>query len=322
MHQELLTYLKKITPEEQTLLEEAPTIRREIYTSRRDFVVDSEKMLRKGQLIEVRTHTRFAHFPNHRHNYVELVYMCTGSTTHIIDQAQRIVLRPGDLLFLHQNAYHEILPAGADDVAVNFMILPEFFSSPLSMLEKGNVLRDFLISTLSGESARSGYLHIQAKEIIPVENLIENMIWTLVDKGMNPNTILQKTMGLLFMNLSAFAERFNQGSPGRQEENTVFVVLKYIESHFKDGSLAQISAQLKRPPYSVSRLLKQRTGRSFKELLQQRKLQQAAYLLTATPLSVEAVRNVIGYSNSSYFYRQFRKQYGCSPKEFRAREHI
>lgn len=322
MHQELLTYLKKITPEEQTLLEEAPTIRREIYTSRRDFVVDSEKMLRKGQLIEVRTHTRFAHFPNHRHNYVELVYMCTGSTTHIIDQAQRIVLRPGDLLFLHQNAYHEILPAGADDVAVNFMILPEFFSSPLSMLEKGNVLRDFLISTLSGESARSGYLHIQAKEIIPVENLIENMIWTLVDKGMNPNTILQTTMGLLFMNLSAFAERFNQGSPGRQEENTVFVVLKYIESHFKDGSLAQISAQLKRPPYSVSRLLKQRTGRSFKELLQQRKLQQAAYLLTATPLSVEAVRNAIGYSNSSYFYRQFRKQYGCSPKEFRAREHI
>lgn len=322
MHQELLTYLKKITPEEQTLLEEAPTIRREIYTSRRDFVVDSEKMLRKGQLIEVRTHTRFAHFPNHRHNYVELVYMCTGSTTHIIDQAQRIVLRPGDLLFLHQNAYHEILPAGADDVAVNFMILPEFFSSPLSMLEKGNVLRDFLISTLSGESARSGYLYIQAKEIIPVENLIENMIWTLVDKGMNPNTILQTTMGLLFMNLSAFAERFNQGSPGRQEENTVFVVLKYIESHFKDGSLAQISAQLKRPPYSVSRLLKQRTGRSFKELLQQRKLQQAAYLLTATLLSVEAVRNAIGYSNSSYFYRQFRKQYGCSPKDFRAREHI
>lgn len=322
MHQELLTYLKKITPEEQALLEEAPTIRREIYTSRRDFVVDSEKMLRKGQLIEVRTHTRFAHFPNHRHNYVELVYMCTGSTTHIIDQAQRIVLRPGDLLFLHQNAYHEILPAGADDVAVNFMILPEFFSSPLSMLEKGNVLRDFLISTLSGESARSGYLHIQAKEIIPVENLIENMIWTLVDKGMNPNTILQTTMGLLFMNLSAFAERFNQGSPGRQEENTVFVVLKYIESHFKDGSLAQISAQLKRPPYSVSRLLKQRTGRSFKELLQQRKLQQAAYLLTATLLSVEAVRNAIGYSNSSYFYRQFRKQYGCSPKDFRAREHI
>lgn len=322
MRQELLTYLKKITPEEQAILEKNQTIRREIYTSRRDFVVDSEKMLQKGRLIEVRTHTRFAHFPSHRHNYVEIVYMCAGSTTHIINRTDRIVLHAGDLLFLNQSVYHEILPAGEDDVAVNFMILPEFFSSPLSMLEQENVLRDFLISTLSEEGSCSGYLHIQAKEIIPVENLVENMIWTLVDKGTTTNTILQTTMGLLFMNLSAFAERFNQSTPGHQEENTVFVVLKYIETRFKDGSLAQISAELKQPVYFISRLLKKHTGHNFKELLQQRKLQQAAYLLTATPLSVEAIRNAIGYNNSSYFYRQFQKHYGCSPKEFRNQKQI
>ncbi len=29
-----------------------------------------------GKLIQIRTHTRFVHFPVHNHNFVEVVYMC------------------------------------------------------------------------------------------------------------------------------------------------------------------------------------------------------------------------------------------------------
>lgn len=48
MRQELLKRLEAITPEEQAILENNQSIRRELYTSRQGFVVDSEKMLRKG----------------------------------------------------------------------------------------------------------------------------------------------------------------------------------------------------------------------------------------------------------------------------------
>jgi AraC-like DNA-binding protein len=96
-------------------------------------------------------------------------------------------------------------------------------------------------------------------------------------------------------------------------------VLKYIESHYKDGTLADVSEELSQSTYTVSRLLKKHTGFNFKELLQQRKLQQAAYLLTQTSLSAESIMNAIGYDNSSYFYRKFRERYGCSPKEYRVR---
>lgn len=248
--------------------------------------------------------------------------MCTGSTTHIVNRTETITLQPGDLLFLNQNAWHEILPAGAGDIAVNFMILPEFFSQPLSMLERENVLRDFLISTLSEKAPGSSFLHFQASELVPVENLIENMIWTLVDRETKRNTILQTTMGLLFMNLSAFAERFNQDDPARWEQNTVFLVLKYIEAHFRDGTLSQISKELRLPDYTISRLLKKQTGSSFKDLLQNRKMQQAAYLLCATPLPVEGILEAIGYHNSSYFYRQFQEKYHCTPKAYRAQNNV
>lgn len=319
MQKELLAHLQKITLEEQEILNGMQNIRKDLYTSRKDFVVDSQKLLEKGRLIEIRPHTRFAHFPKHRHNYVEMVYMCSGTTTHIINDTDRIVLKEGDLLFLNQNVSQEILPASEQDIAVNFIILPEFFDRSISMIERENVLRNFLISSLSQNNSMSSYLHFQAKDILPIQNLIENMIWTLTQQKKGTNTINQTTMGLLFMNLSLFADNINQNDTNQYEQNLVFTVLKYIETHYKNGTLADVAADTKQPTYYVSRLLKKHTGSNFKELLQERKLQQAAYLLSQTTLSVEAIMDAIGYDNSSYFYRRFREKYGCSPKEYRSK---
>lgn len=317
MNTELLGYLRNITNEEQAILNGQKDIQKELYTSEKNFIIDSQKLLEKGRLIEIRPHTRFTHFPKHRHNYVEMVYMCSGSTTHIINDTEYITLQEGDLLFLNQYATQEILPASENDISVNFIILPEFFDRAFSMIEKENILHDFLVSTLSQDSGSSGYLHFQAKDIFPVQNLIENMIWTLIHKKSGTNTINQTTMGLLFMNLSMFADSINRNNPSQYEQQLVFSVLKYIETHYKNGTLAEIAEETGQPAYYVSRLLKKHMDSNFKELLQQRKLQQAAWLLSETPLTIETIMSNIGYDNSSYFYRKFREKYGCSPKRYR-----
>ncbi len=317
MRRELLDMLKKITPEEQELLDGSREIRKERYTNRRDFVVDSRLLLEKGRLIEIRPHTRFAYFPKHRHNYVEMVYMCAGTTTHIINGSNELVLKEGDLLFLNQNVYHEILPAGEEDLAVNFIILPEFFDRPISMVERENILRDFLISTLAGDTAMNDYLYIKTKGIVPVENLLENMIWTILGRHPMMDTINQTSMGLLLMNLSRFADQIGRSDPQHEEQSLMFSVLDYIEHHYQNGTLAEISELSHLPTYQVSRMLKKRTGKNFKELLQLRRLQQAAYLLQNTTLSIDKIIVHIGYENSSYFYRVFREKYGCSPSEYR-----
>ena len=323
MRLELLEFLQKITPEEQAILDGGSGIQKELYTSRKAFVVDSQRLLEKGRLIGIRPHTRFAHFPRHWHNYVEMVYQCAGNATHIVNHAGRrenIPLRAGDLLFLSRNVSHEILPTGAEDLAVNFIILPQFFSRPISMIEPENILRDFLLGTLTGAVDSSGYLHVRTAELVPIENLLESMIWTLMAHRVGTNTIIETSMGLLFMNLSMYATVINRGDNEQAEENLVFTVLKYIEDRYTDGNLAEVSGMLGRPEYYVSRLLKKYTGFNFKELLQQRKLQQAAYLLAHTSLPVELILERIGYDNSSYFYRRFRLRYNCSPREYRVRE--
>lgn len=306
MDEKLLNKLKEITEEEYALLNGDESVKQELYTASKEFVIDSKKLLEKGQYIQFRPHTRFAHFPNHRHNYVEMLYMCSGSTTHIINDNTTLVLNEGDILFMNQNVYHEILPAGEDDIAVNFIILPAFFDKPLAMIEENNILRDFLISTISEGSSANTYLHFQAKNILPINNLIENMIWTILNKTPHINSTIQTTMGLLFMNLSHYADTLKKDDPNQYDQNIVFSVLQYIETHYKNGSLEEIASDLGLPTYAISRTLKKHTGSNFKELLQTRKLQQAVYYLKQTNLSIDDIMENIGYNNSSYFYNIFK----------------
>ena len=59
------------------------------------------------------------------------------------------------------------------------------------------------------------------------------------------------------------------------------------------------------------------TGRTFKELLLEKRLSKGAELLRDTGLPVEDIIAAVGYENTSYFYRKFRERYGVSPRDYR-----
>ena len=184
--EELLNILRVISPEEQALLDGSTAIQRGIYMDADSDVIDAKKLLDSGRLITIRPHTRFAHFPEHSHNYVEVVYMCCGSTTQIANGKQ-IVLHEGELLFFGQGARQEILPAGENDIAVNFIILPQFFDKVLEMLDEDKTpLHNFIVDSLGNSAGNTNCLYFQVADALPIQNLIENLIWTLT-KGAAPN---------------------------------------------------------------------------------------------------------------------------------------
>lgn len=312
INEELLSTLRAVTQEEQALLSGSDTIQRSIYMYGNSNVIDAKKLLDSGRLIAVRPHTRFVHFPEHRHNYVEVVYMCCGTTTHIAN-GRPIVLRPGELLFFGQGARQEILPAGEKDIAVNFIILPQFFDKVLEMLEEETPLRRFIVDSLRDDNANC--LYFQVSDVVPIQNLVENLIWTVM-KGPLPNrrAICQTTMGLLFMQLLNHTDRL--ASQSSHEAATV-QVLRYIEENYPSGSLTEIAGRLHYELHGLSREIKRSTGKTFKTLLQEKRLAQAAYYLKHTTLRIEEVASAVGYSNLSYFHRIFMEKYGMTPRTFR-----
>lgn len=316
MNQEIIKRLGIITDEEREILNGRTEIDRERYMEGKEMVIDSKKMLDHGKLIRIRPHTRFVHFPKHKHNYIEVIYMCRGETVHIID-GEKVCLREGELLFLNQHATQEIFPAGEEDIAVNFIILPEFFDTAFEMMgEEENLLRDFLVGCLCCDTRYASYLHFKVADVLPVQNLVENMAWTLLYDQPNKRSMNQVTMGLLFLQLMHYTDKISHTSESF-EQKLIFQVLKFIDENYKDGELTELSKLLNYNIYWLSRSIKRLTGRNYKELLQIKKLNQASFLLLNTRLSVTDISIAIGYDNTSYFHRIFRKYYKMSPKEYR-----
>lgn len=313
MDQDLLQKLSAITGEEERILRGETQIDRSLYMDGSRDVISGDKLLSPGKVITIRPHTRFIAFPEHTHDYVEIVYMCRGETVHRVN-GQEIVLRSGELLLLGQHARQSIAPAGEQDVAVNFIVRPEFFSGTLPYLgEEETPLRRFILSCLRGEN-EAGCLHFRVAGLLPVQNLIENMLYTLADETPNKRGILQMTMGLLFVQLLNHSEALQFQT---QEQNAVVTVLRYVEEHYRDGSLGEIASELHYELSSLSRLIRQKTGRNYTELVQEKRLSQAAWLLRNTDMGVEEISLFVGYENSSYFHRLFSARFALSPRQYR-----
>lgn len=310
----ILDKLSPITEEEQEILQGRQSIDRSLYMDGSRDIISGRKLLEGDKLIMVRPHTRLIHFPEHTHDYVEIVYMCQGSTTHIVND-ERIELGEGELLLLGQNTRQEILPAGRDDIAVNFIIRPEFFSATLNYLgNEETPLRKFVVDCLCGGSGDGAYLHFQVSDVLPVQNLMENLLWTLTAEVQNRRGVNQMTMGLLFMQLMSFTDRLAGSSA---EQDVVIPVLRYVEEHYRDGSLTEIASQLHYNLAWLSREIRRKTGKNFTDLVQEKRMSQAAWLLTNTSQNVADIAVAVGYENISYFHRLFAAHYGTSPRLYR-----
>ena len=316
MQQALLDHLRKITEEEQRILDGASEVDQGLYTSGKDFTVDSAKMLEEGKLIAVRTHTRFVHFPSHRHNFIEVLYVCEGSLTNIIGGKQ-VVIEAGELLFLNQFTRHEILPAGKNDIAINFMILPEFFDVAYTMAGSNNILADFLVHVLRQNEEKGEYLHFRVAEVLQIQNLLENMIYSLVTGRGDQNRINQTTMGLIFLYLLDSVQYAEMRVPNQYENMISMTTLDYIEQNYKTATLTELCVRLHLPMHVLSKMIKKNTGFNFKELLQRKRMNKAIELMCETELPISDIIAAVGYENGSYFHRVFREKYHVTPRAFR-----
>ena len=69
------------------------------------------------------------------------------------------------------------------------------------------------------------------------------------------------------------------------------------------------------PNYATA-LLKRHVGKTFRQLVQERRLVRAAELLRGGA-TAGAAAHAVGYENMSFFYRKFHDKYGCTPAAYR-----
>ncbi|SEL67721.1 AraC family transcriptional regulator [Paenibacillus sp. OK003] len=95
-----------------------------------------------------------------------------------------------------------------------------------------------------------------------------------------------------------------------------------IERDYADTNLCltSIADELAMSPIYVSRLYKQLTLKGLTDVINETRIAKAQYLLIETEHSVADIAEQTGFTNSSYFYRMFKKFNGVTPNDYRRKE--
>lgn len=312
----LLKQLMELTEEEIEILSQEKKVRKDLYTSQRHFIIESEKFLDKNKMITVRKHTRFIDFPKHRHNYIEINYVVKGKLKQKVDN-DSITLKKGELLFLNQHIEHEIEACGNDDLIINFIIQPLFFQFIFQYLNGENIITEFLINSLFNHTQNGQYLYYAVSEVEEIQELVEKIIKEETDGSLMAESKMKLYMGLLLIELVKNTDKITKNQSASSQHFIVVESLKYIEEHYKKGTLQELAQRLLQSSSSLSKNIKKATGFTFKDLIQEKRLIKAKELLETTDFSVRTVVEEVGYDNISYFYRIFKEKYKKTPKELR-----
>ncbi|MCD8221296.1 MAG: AraC family transcriptional regulator [Clostridiales bacterium] len=317
MNAELFRMLKRITPEEKSALDGQKNVQWSIYTDQpQQNVIEYEKLMTENRLITARKHTRFVYFPPHRHNYVEFFYVLSGSITHRVE-GKKLVVGSGELLFMNQHTEHEILPCGADDLAINLIIMPAFFEEVREMVGKENILAEFMVNVLQREESIAQYLYFPVAADLCIQNLAENIVYSILCRQHNEERVLSISMGLLFLHLLNVAEQVQIPSEHTNANMLILAVEQYIHDEYRTGTLSELALRTGYSAPALSRLIKKHTGTTFKELQAKRRMEQVVNLLRDTDQSINEIAVSVGYENQSFFYKRFQREFGMNPGEVR-----
>ncbi|MEG0367125.1 MAG: AraC family transcriptional regulator [Coprobacillus sp.] len=316
IEEDVLEQLVCFTDEEIDNLNGFNTIDKSIFLNEKSNVVDCHKLLPNQQKLSVRKHARFINYPKHKHNYIELMYVYGGKMTHIIDDKE-ITIHEGELLLLNQNIEHSISYCEENDIIFNFIIKPEFFDFLSSMVDEDNKLFDFLFDSLYSRSYDGEYFVFKVSHIETIKTKIEYIIHNVYRPQFNNELTLKLLVGLLLTELMQYPECIESYTEDTYDRFLHNSILKYIKINYREGSLAVLSNLLHQPDYKICKLVKKSTGKTFKQLIQDERLDNTIKLLKSTKLPINEVMEEVGYENITYFYKIFKERYQMTPHEYR-----
>jgi AraC-like DNA-binding protein len=109
---------------------------------------------------------------------------------------------------------------------------------------------------------------------------------------------------------------------GNYQYHQVGEIHAIIDGDFANPNLSVdiIAEKLNLSAAHVGRVYRNLTGRSIQEALNQKRLDSARELLLKEKITIAEICDTVGIANPMYFYTQFKKQFGLTPKEYRQRE--
>ncbi len=285
------------------------------------YLFEDDYFLSSYENIGIMRQDRFFPVFPHRHNYIELNYVWSGSCTQMIN-GKKVECARGDVCILDTRTTHSVDRAGENDIIVNILMRKEFFAAAfLNRMTKQGILAEFLINAITKGRERKQYLYFKTSDNTRFSSLMEDLLCEYHSNDFGKREVMESYIVIIFAELLRSYRKNSAGNPEHhQSDRKLFDILEYIENNYESCSLKTVAQHFGFNEKYLTMILKKKTGRSFVEHLQEQKLGKAKMLLMDTDLSITDVITLSGYNNTNFFYKKFEVSEGCTPGEYRRRK--
>lgn len=239
----------------------------------------------------------------HTHvDYYEFCLIVGGSYNHTYGKTQT-TCTPGTLLFFMPGEVHSLIEGAPNSYHYSLIVKESYFRD---FCLKHNSNAEHILSTPFVEKKLLGFQLVYlsqlascvsytiSKELIPaMEHFIATLIFTCFESL--PNTIAKS--------------------------NRIYAVDLFQRLNNFETLDMNVTSMYKEYPLSKSELtkdFKELTGYTLVEYRNIKRMEYAAQLLTETDYSVTDIVGILNLSSTGYLSKQFKKQYGVTPKQYQS----
>ncbi len=97
-------------------------------------------------------------------------------------------------------------------------------------------------------------------------------------------------------------------------------IKKYLDAHYRDATLEEAAELVNLSSSYLSRLIKEKTGMNFRDLLLKTRMEKACLMIGDDRYKMYDIAYFVGYDNPKNFSRAFKAYYGKTPVEYRRDE--
>lgn len=250
-------------------------------------------------------------FP-HRHDFYEILFIHKGSGIYIIDDIE-YEITPPCIFFLSSGQVHE-LTISKDIEGYIFLFTADFYN--LHHQNKGKLLEfPFFLST----ERRNPPLKL--KNISDIE-FIKQLYQRAIDTS-NADTIFKTEIieSLLHALLVTSKSLYPINDPEAQTNKSNILVknfLALLESNYhKHLRIQDYASALNISPNHLTYVMKQVTGKTTNELIQEKQIIEIKRLLLYSDLNINEIAEKMHFIDQSYFTKFFKSHCGISPLQYR-----
>ena len=255
-------------------------------------------------------------FPRHRHEFSELVIITGGKGSHVVGR-ERWSLAAGDVFVVAGMEAHEYRDLE------NLTLVNILFQANRLKIDPADLAQLPGYQALFGMETRwrrrphfEHRLHLAPRALGPLLALVDQLDEELRNRGPGFR-FLGRTV---FMQIIGYLCRCYGSSSGADSRSPhrIAEVISFLESNTsRPVNLEQMAKLARMSKRNFIRAFRDATGVTPIAYSIQLRINRAAALLRSDSASITDVAFNVGFTDSNYFTRQFRKLVGASPRRYR-----